>query len=438
MINALVLALLVIQSPPEKLDAYLDARWDAPAKATDDLVKSLKLDAAGFEKLLRGGRAKYPEPPQERGKLTADVPLECDHVDHETKCFVYVPAAYDPKKAASLVVIAHGGSSGRDLEFGARAARSGMEPFWLKCAEQHGFLIVAPLTDRGWGAIGNSIAMSAISKMQRDYHVDPDRIYVTGHSMGGHMSWRSAINMPDRWGAVSPMSGGYDFVKDKNVFTCFNVPGYATWGKQEPYQINDFNRIIKAWMVDHAYPWVNREKDGGHEIFEDEIEPVWEFFAKNPRNLYRAKVYARGGGPLKFNKADAKNPAWPKEHTWKEGKPIPIGTFHWLRLVPLPEDTPAESAAQAVWAVNKGGNAIEIVAENAKKLRIYLHPKMVDFAKAVSITINGKKAFEKKVAADAKTMIELAREFDDRGRIFHAMVEVDVTSSQPPPEPTFK
>src|SRR5204863_1517820 len=174
-----------------------------------------------LENLLREGRAAYPEPPQPRGKLTGELPLVCEHVDHETKYMIFVPNSYDPKKASPLVFIAHGGSAGRDVAFGERAALGGMAPFWFQAAEKHGYILLAPVTDRGWGAIGNSIAISALSKVQRDYHVDPDRIYVTGHSMGGHMTWRSAMSMADRWGAVSPMSGGYDYVKVKPAFACF-------------------------------------------------------------------------------------------------------------------------------------------------------------------------------------------------------------------------
>ena len=190
-------------------------------------------------------------------------------------------------------------------------------------------------------------------------------------------------------------------------------------------------------MDQHGFPWVMREKQGGHEIFSDEIEPVWDFFSKNPRNLYRPKVFARGSGSLSYRQPDPKRDEWPKEHTWKDGRGIPISTFHWLRLVPLPEDTPPDTATQSAWAVNQGANVIDITAENARKLKLYLHPKMVDFARPVTITINGKQVFSGKVQPDLKTMLELVREFDDRGRIFHAVVEVDVPGSITPPEPSY-
>ena len=40
---------------------------------------------------------------------------------------------------------------------------------------------------------------------------DPDRIYLTGHSMGGHGTWHLAANDPDRWAAIAPSAGWISF-----------------------------------------------------------------------------------------------------------------------------------------------------------------------------------------------------------------------------------
>ena len=419
-----------------KLDAYLDARFAPRAGDTQALVAELGragVDAAGLEKMLRGGRASYPPAPAERGKLLGPFPLPCDHVDHATQYLLYVPKVYKPENAAPLLVVGHGGSAYRDLAFGQMAARAGLGP-WLPTAEHAGAVVVAPLTDRGWGLIGNSVLFTAISRMNREFNIDPDRIYLTGHSMGGHLSWRTAINLSDRFAAISPMSGGYDFVKDKQIYNCINVPGYATFGTNEPYGINGFNHINADWMKAHNYDWVLQEKRGGHQIFPDEIPKIWKFFMARPRNLYRPLLYARASGPLEFATAD-QNPRWSKQSTWRPGRPISTATFHWLRLHPLPTDAPEDRKVQSERAEVKKGNTLAITAENAKRLTLYLHPKMVDFSVPVKVVVNGHTVFEKKVEPDLATMLELVREFDDRGRVFWAKLNVDVADSQPVGEP---
>src|SRR5262245_51130019 len=142
--------------PTERIDRFLDKRWETAAAATDEVAKALKdwmLDCSAVEKLLREGRSAYGEPPQPRGKLSEKITLPLDHLDHETEYFLYVPKSYDPKKGTPVLIVGHGGSSGRDIEFGRRAAMVGMAPFWTDCAEKKGFLLMAPISDRGWGAI---------------------------------------------------------------------------------------------------------------------------------------------------------------------------------------------------------------------------------------------------------------------------------------------
>ncbi len=434
---ALALAALPAQQPLElaaAVDAFVIDRW-SQAKP-DELVAKLqaaKVDANGLEAMLRAGRPSYPEVVEPRRKLSGRLPLASDHLDHATEHFVYVPKSYDAGKATPLLVVAHGGSAARDLDFGARAARGGLAPFWLDAAEKHGFLIVAPLSDRGWMQIGTSLLFSAIARMQRDFHVDPDRVFLTGHSMGGHLTWRSSFWFADRWAAVSPMSGGYDYVKSGDVWNLINVPGYTTFGAQEPYQINEFNKTIAAWMHDHAYPWTCVEKDGGHEIFADEVVKVAAFFAAQRRDLYRKKVWARVGG-LRFVTAEA-NPKWDKTHTWNPARPIDLSTMHWLQFFDLPAGTPPEKGLQRAFAECNEGNRIEITSEHVRRLRLHLHPRLVDLAKPIVVTANGKQMFAGTVAPDLGLMLKLVRECQDRGRIFHAAIDVDIADDKAPPEP---
>ncbi|MFB6146596.1 MAG: prolyl oligopeptidase family serine peptidase [Halobacteriaceae archaeon] len=49
--------------------------------------------------------------------------------------------------------------------------------------------------------------LEALSVCRARYDVDPDRVTLTGHSMGGHGAWQLATTHPDRFAAVAPSAG---------------------------------------------------------------------------------------------------------------------------------------------------------------------------------------------------------------------------------------
>lgn len=120
---------------------------------------------------------------------------------------VYVPREYDPAQAWPLIVFLHGAGERGDnglaqTEIGlGRALR-----FW-----PHRFpcLVVMPQCPPGvwWdGAVAD--IDTALADTLRDYSVDPDRVYLTGLSMGGYASWQYGAAHADRFAAIMPICGG--------------------------------------------------------------------------------------------------------------------------------------------------------------------------------------------------------------------------------------
>jgi hypothetical protein len=417
-----------------ELDAWLDDRFGDPA-ATRTLAASLDARGIGIEqveRILRRGPVELDDPGLAAGTLHADLPLVCDHVDYQTSHFLYLPADHDPTLPHPLVLIGHGGNGAMPRGYARRAAEAGIRA-WIPTADRHGLILAAPLSERGWGAIGNSILLSLVSRLQRQFRIDPDRIHVTGHSMGGHLTWRSALTMADRWAAVSPMSGGYDYVERGQMPLLSNVPGYATFGRTEPYGIDGFNRRMRAWLGERGYDWQVVEKDGGHEIFGDELPKIAAFFAERPRDRHRAEVWAQAGRVLRWDQADA-NPRWGVEHHWRADRPIPFGSFHWLRLPDAPGL--ADGQLRRVQArLERDARRIRIEAERTPRLELLLHPRLVDFDAPLEVIANGERVFAGRPAPDLLAMLSLVREFDDRGRTCWARLELEIPGEGAPVEP---
>ena len=50
--------------------------------------------------------------------------------------------------------------------------------------------------------------IALLDDVSASHAVDPDRVYLTGLSMGGYGTWETAIRHPDRFAAIAPICGG--------------------------------------------------------------------------------------------------------------------------------------------------------------------------------------------------------------------------------------
>lgn len=71
--------------------------------------------------------------------------------------------------------------------------------------------LVAPTNRRpfgfDWEDFGRSDAMEVLSIARETLTHDPSRIYLTGHSMGGHGTWHIGTTFPDQFAAIGPSAG---------------------------------------------------------------------------------------------------------------------------------------------------------------------------------------------------------------------------------------
>jgi pimeloyl-ACP methyl ester carboxylesterase len=71
--------------------------------------------------------------------------------------------------------------------------------------------LVAPTNRRpygyNWENWGRLDALEVLDIAKEKFNTDENRIYLTGHSMGGHGTWHLGINYPDRFAALGPSAG---------------------------------------------------------------------------------------------------------------------------------------------------------------------------------------------------------------------------------------
>lgn len=120
---------------------------------------------------------------------------------------LYVPSGYRPGQPLPLVVALHG-SGGDENSFFDDAAHYPPRDGLKAAAEQHTVLAVCPSArgNTNYRGLGATAVWRVIADVTRRYAVDPDRIYLTGHSMGGTGATDLALHHPGRFAAVVPIA----------------------------------------------------------------------------------------------------------------------------------------------------------------------------------------------------------------------------------------
>jgi dienelactone hydrolase len=62
-----------------------------------------------------------------------------------------------------------------------------------------------------WEDIGRLDALEVLDQAKKRFKPDPNRVYLTGHSMGGHGTWQIGVHFPDLFAAIAPSAGWISF-----------------------------------------------------------------------------------------------------------------------------------------------------------------------------------------------------------------------------------
>ncbi len=180
--------------------------------------------------------------------------------ENRTRSYLlHLPLKYDGQAAVPLVLFLHGGGG---------SAQGAASSYGLSAkADKENFIVVYPdgtelLGDRGltWNtghccgyALQNNVndvgfIKALIEKLQKELKINPERIYATGHSNGGMMSYRLGAELPDVLAAIAPVAG--------------SIGGVAATGL--PLYVIPHPKQAISVIAFHGKQDENVKYDGGH------------------------------------------------------------------------------------------------------------------------------------------------------------------------------
>ncbi len=179
------------------------------------LAASLMLLVARAVEAATKKTSSVPLPPVETGFLNRSVQVQ----GVTYKFQIYVPESYvrpgektaGGKKADKFPIILFLHGRGERGSEGMWQTQIGLPQQLRDHPERWPFLVVIPqCPQRHFWTDPEMlrVAMATLEQEEREFHSDPDRVYLAGLSLGGYGAWELLKNYPRRWAAVAIASSG--------------------------------------------------------------------------------------------------------------------------------------------------------------------------------------------------------------------------------------
>lgn len=134
---------------------------------------------------------------QRAAHAAVQVPVQINYL-------LYLPQDYAQQEKWPLLLFLHGaGERGDDLEL----VKKHGPPKLIAAGKHFPMIVVSPQCPRNqsWEPFH---LLALLDELEKHYKVDPERVYVTGLSMGGFGTWALAGKAPPRLAAIAPICGG--------------------------------------------------------------------------------------------------------------------------------------------------------------------------------------------------------------------------------------
>jgi predicted peptidase len=201
---------------------------------------------AGFRRLMLGlsllaltgcaATAPAPSSPTDAGLHPVRLALGDPERSDVANLLLYLPSGYHDARLWPTVLYLHGGSHrGTDLE-----KLKGYGPPRL-AADGHDlpFILIAPQLPEGEIWNDADFLIKLVDELSARYPIDPDRLYVTGTSMGGRGAWYMAYRYPERVAAIAPVAAYQPLTRWASSGRLASIPVRAYHGDQDHLALFD-------------------------------------------------------------------------------------------------------------------------------------------------------------------------------------------------------
>lgn len=199
---------------------------------------------------------------------------------------LYLPENYVANETQEwpLILFLHGaGERGDSLE---RVKRHG-PPKIVAQQTDFPFILISPQCPKNnwWAETYMLEALEGLlSDVAEKYRINPDRVYLTGLSMGGFGTWHLAARYPDKFAAMAPICGG------GNVYEAGamkNIPAWVFHGARDPVvQLEQSKEMVEALEKAGGNVKFTIYPEAGHDSWTETYNnpALYDWFLSHKRN----------------------------------------------------------------------------------------------------------------------------------------------------------
>jgi pimeloyl-ACP methyl ester carboxylesterase len=322
-----------------------------------------------------------------------------------------VPPTYQPTKSYGLVVCLHGAGFTGEAYLERWQARLG-----------DNYVLACPTTPMGawFTRRAEELVLATIRSVQRRYHIDPDRVFLTGMSNGGIGAWVIGMHDAPLFAGIAPMAGGLDNVLLPFLANLRSTPIYIIHGAKDQVMPVELSRTITNELTRLGYPFVYREHDrehpmaGGHYFPREELPELVAWLNGQRRNplptsvtVVREASHFQPFGWVRIDTTDA------------------IAAFS-EDLVSKRDDRIKQREYARLDATIVAPNRIEVRADRVQRYSLFLNEQLIDSSKPLVVLTNGQVSFDGTVTPSLETLLKQARLRQDSRQLFPIHLAIQV------------
>jgi predicted esterase len=279
-------------------------------------------------------------------------------------------------------------------------------------ATRRGVIVIAPAwtapqqTSYEYSARDHAAVLNALRAAQRRFSIDSDRVFLSGHSLGGDAAWDIALAHPDLWAglvAIAPTAGKYVNHYWHNART---LPIYIVAGELDTACMARNSMDLDRYFAKGFDTTYVEYRGRGHEHFSDELLRIFDWMAIKQRTFFPRSIDVVTLRP------------WDRFFWWLEMAGAPEKTV----VLPAQWPPPAGFRPFSIEAKTTPGNSVAVHC-GAERVRVWLSPELVDFDRPITVTLDGRKLTREGVDPDIDVLLEDLRLRGDRQHPFWAVVE---------------